>query len=67
VARTASSHCSFKTLATLRTDAQLFDDVEELRWRGPLPSFPSVAETIGDPRLATRMQNLAARLEDSTA
>lgn len=25
----------FKTLATLRTDARLFDDVEELRWHGP--------------------------------
>ena len=25
----------FKNLATLRTDAPLFDDVEELRWRGP--------------------------------
>ena len=29
----------FKTLATLRTDAPLFDDVEALRWRGPTPSF----------------------------
>ena len=25
----------FKKLATLRTDAPLFGDVEELRWRGP--------------------------------
>ena len=28
----------FKKLATLRTDAPLFDDVEELRWLGPTPS-----------------------------
>jgi 5'-3' exonuclease len=25
----------FKTLAILRTDARMFDDVEELRWQGP--------------------------------
>ena len=49
----------FKTLATLRTDAALFDDVEELRWRGPTATFASVAETIGDGRLFTRIRELA--------
>src|SRR5258706_4156590 len=49
----------FKTLATLRTDAPLFDDVDELRWRGASPSFAEVAETIGDPRLAARAKALA--------
>ena len=29
----------FKELATLRTDAPLFKDVEELRWRGPTADF----------------------------
>jgi len=48
----------FKDLATLRTNAPLFDDVDELRWRRPSPSFASVAETIGDPRLATRIEKL---------
>jgi 5'-3' exonuclease len=38
----------FKTLATLRTDAPLFGDVDEIRWRGPTPTFASVAERIGD-------------------
>jgi 5'-3' exonuclease len=52
----------FKSLATLRTDAPLFGDVEELRWRGPGRAFASIAETIGDPRLATRMEDLATRL-----
>ncbi len=47
----------FKTLATLRTDARLFADVEDLRWRGPTASFDGVAETI-DPRLATRIRKL---------
>jgi 5'-3' exonuclease len=29
----------FRTLATLRTDIALFDDVDELRWKGPTPGF----------------------------
>src|SRR5882672_7919138 len=52
----------FKTLATLRTDAPLFDDVDELRWTGPDDSFASVAEKIGDVRLATRVNKLQQRL-----
>ncbi|HTK69905.1 MAG TPA: 5'-3' exonuclease H3TH domain-containing protein, partial [Candidatus Eisenbacteria bacterium] len=33
----------FKDLATLRADAPLFDDVEELRWRGPTADFAAMA------------------------
>jgi 5'-3' exonuclease len=44
----------FKTLATLRGDAPLFSDVEELRWRGPTPEFLDFAKRIGDERLAER-------------
>jgi 5'-3' exonuclease len=33
----------FRTLATLRTDIPLFDDVEQLRWNGPTPSFATFA------------------------
>jgi 5'-3' exonuclease len=36
----------FRTLATLRTDIALFDDVEALRWRGPTPAFTEVAEKM---------------------
>jgi 5'-3' exonuclease len=32
----------FRTLATLRTDIRLFDDVEELRWNGPTDAFAAV-------------------------
>jgi 5'-3' exonuclease len=32
----------FRTLATLRTDIVLFDDVEQLRWNGPTPSFAAI-------------------------
>ncbi|MDQ5844856.1 MAG: flap endonuclease [Acidobacteriota bacterium] len=61
----------FKQLATLRIDAALllndgspFDDVEQLRWHGPTASFASVAEKMGDPRLAQRVQRLAAQIQN---
>src|SRR2546429_354642 len=51
----------FKNLATLRIDAPLFANVNELRWRGATPAFASVAKKIGDARLATRMLELEKR------
>lgn len=50
----------FKKLATLRTDAPLFTDVEQLRWRGPREEFPARAVTIGGPRLAARVDKAVA-------
>ncbi|MGH7572361.1 MAG: 5'-3' exonuclease [Gemmatimonadota bacterium] len=44
----------FKDLATLRTDAPLFGDVEDLRWRGPASDFAAWADRLGDPRLLER-------------
>jgi 5'-3' exonuclease len=44
----------FKDLATLRTDAPLFRDVGELRWRGPTPAFVAYAERLGDSGLLQR-------------
>ena len=44
----------FKKLATLRTDAPLFRDVAELRWRGPTSAFASWAERMDAPRLLQR-------------
>src|SRR5258707_1340737 len=38
----------FKTLATLRIDAPLFKNVDELRWAGPTASFAQMTEKIGD-------------------
>jgi len=32
----------FRTLATLRTDIALFDDVDQLRWNGPTPAFAAL-------------------------
>ncbi len=33
----------FRTLATLRTDINLFEDVDELRWNGPTRAFAALA------------------------
>ncbi|HWZ59273.1 MAG TPA: 5'-3' exonuclease H3TH domain-containing protein [Gemmatimonadaceae bacterium] len=48
----------FKRLATLRTDAPLFDDVDTLRWRGTTPAFRDTADSLADPRLVTRVAAL---------
>ena len=45
----------FKHLAILRTDAPLFQDVDELEWRGPGADFTAWAEKIGDKRLLERV------------
>src|SRR5947209_4623054 len=44
----------FKDLATLRTDARLFRDAAELKWRGPTNAFAGWAERLGDARLLER-------------
>ena len=44
----------FKTLATLRTDAPLFQDVDALRWRGPTSAFAAYAGGLGDARVVER-------------
>src|SRR5213593_4159232 len=48
----------FKNLATLRTDAPLFRDVDELRWHGATPAFAAYAQHLGDPRLLQRCRRL---------
>src|SRR5687768_4305303 len=44
----------FKTLARLRTDAPLFADVDELKWKGPTPAFTEWAARIDPKRLLVR-------------
>jgi 5'-3' exonuclease len=36
----------FRDLATLRTDIALFENVEQLKWKGPLPAFSSIAADL---------------------
>lgn len=50
----------FKNLATLRTDAPLFRDVDELRWRGPTSAFGSWTVRMEAPRLIERCRTAAA-------
>jgi 5'-3' exonuclease len=44
----------FKRLATLKVDAPLFRNVDELRWRGPTDAFASWTERMGASRLLER-------------
>jgi 5'-3' exonuclease len=53
----------FKKLATLRTDASLFQDVDELQWRGPTTAFPSWTERVRAPRLLERCVNAQIALQ----
>ena len=50
----------FKKLATLRTDATLYDSVDNLQWHGPTAEFTSVCERLGIPDVGLR----AARSAD---
>jgi 5'-3' exonuclease len=49
----------FRQLATLRTDARLFADVDSLAWRGPTTGFAVWAQRISDPRLLQRSEKAA--------
>jgi 5'-3' exonuclease len=53
----------FKRLATLRTDAKLFSDTEELLWRGPTPSFAGLTTKIGEPKLLARANAVSAKAD----
>ena len=44
----------FRTLATLRTDINLFNDVDELRWNGPTPAFAALAARLDSAVTETR-------------
>jgi 5'-3' exonuclease len=47
----------FRTLATLRTDAELFTDVESLRWNGPTPAFAEVGARFDTAVTATKRRS----------
>ena len=44
----------FRTLATLRLDVPMFDTVDDLRWKGPLPSFEEQCQRMKSPDLLSR-------------
>ncbi|HEX2395602.1 MAG TPA: 5'-3' exonuclease H3TH domain-containing protein [Bacteroidales bacterium] len=52
----------FKRLATLRSDAILFNDVDQLQWQGPTSTFPRLTAKMNEPRLLARVNELAAKV-----
>jgi 5'-3' exonuclease len=57
----------FKNLATLRTDAPLFNKVETVRWRGPTPAFAAWADRMKAPRLLEHCDRVKLRHAASKA
>ena len=51
----------FKNLATLRTDAPLFADVDELEWKGPTPAFAEWPAKMEDKRIEERVAKARRR------
>jgi 5'-3' exonuclease len=51
----------FKKLATLRTDAPLFKNVETLHWRGATPAFAAWADRMKAPQLLDRCDRVKLR------
>jgi 5'-3' exonuclease len=59
LSRERESALLFRTLATLRTDLALFEDVDQLRWSGPNPEFAAIgarfdAAVTGERKSASR-------------
>jgi 5'-3' exonuclease len=52
----------FRTLATLRLDAPVFEKVDDLRWKGPRPGFDAYCERIGAQGLYRRVSEKCASL-----
>ena len=57
----------FKRLATLRIDAALFHDVDDLRWRGPTDAFAECAERLSESRLVQRALAAHKSLNDGSS
>jgi len=51
----------FKQLATLRRDAPLFNDVDQLRWLRSTRDFAAIAKRMGDERLVARARKMEER------
>jgi len=49
----------FKRLATLKTDADLLHNVDELKWRGATPEFSAICERLQMPDLVARLERTA--------
>ena len=67
LAETRERALLFKTLATLKTDAPLFANVDEIEWKGPTSAFPDWATRIDDKRLLTRAEGALAKRDKKPA
>ena len=52
----------FKDLATLRANAPIRAEVDDVRWRGPTDGFADWAERLGAPKLLARARAAAEKL-----
>ena len=57
----------FRTLATLRLDAPVFESVDELHWNGPRDGFENLCRNMGAPDLFGRTQSAATRVFSQTS
>jgi 5'-3' exonuclease len=55
----------FRTLARLRTDIPLFDDVDQLRWSGPTPAFAALGARFDAAITATKGRSARRSAESS--
>jgi 5'-3' exonuclease len=53
----------FRTLATLQSEISLFENVDELRWKGPAPEFKALAERLDQAKTADAV--MTRRLSES--
>jgi 5'-3' exonuclease len=53
----------FRTLATLRLDAPVFDTVEDLRWKGPRPNFEQWCQRMKSANLLGRATSAKSRMK----
>jgi 5'-3' exonuclease len=51
----------FRTLATLRVDAPVFDSLDDLRWKGPRSSFEERCRAMAAPDLFARAMTATAK------
>jgi 5'-3' exonuclease len=55
----------FRTLATLRLDAPVFDTVEDLRWKGPRPNFEEYCRRMNATLLPGRVASAKSKVSQS--
>ena len=63
--RERNSALLFRTLATLRIDIPLFDNVDQLRWNGPQPNFDAIGQLLDKAVIEKKPKSDAPRTKRS--